>query len=403
MLPARLRGVARPRFLVVAAAVLVTAVAPAVASWTVPGTGSGVAQASPDFHAPSVNSATIAPVGMTAAGGGVRAGGQFVVYAKLTDPGGTGVASARSNVAALAAGATSVVLSPCVSSCTIGATTYTWSSAPVTADAGLTQGTKSFTVWGTDNASNTGSPTSFSVVADNTSPTVSAGVIVASATSGVGYVRQGGTYVVYASATDGGSPASGIATVTADVSTLNAGVTALALPACTSSCTVGGTTYGFKSAVTTAGSPVAQGAFSFPVTATDKAGGTGAFSVSGTVDDTAPTVSAATVLTSGSTTPGFVKSGGTYIVYANATDGGAPASGITTVKTDVSALTSGQTALALSACTSSCTVAGITYGYKSSSKTAGTLGAGPIAFTVTATDKASGATTSSLSAAVDKA
>ena len=51
-------------------------------------------------------------------------------------------------------------------------------------------------------------------------------------------------------------------------------------------------------------------------------------------------MSAATVLTSGSTTPGFVKSGGTYIVYANATDGGAPASGITTVKTDVSALTS---------------------------------------------------------------
>ena len=401
MLPARLRGVARPRFLVVAAAVLVTAVAPAVASWTVPGTGSGVAQASPDFHAPSVNSATIAPVGMTAAGGGVRAGGQFVVYAKLTDPGGTGVASARSNVSALAAGATSVVLSPCVSSCTIGATTYTWSSAPVTADAGLTQGTKSFTVWGTDNASNTGSPTSFSVIADNTSPTVSAGVIVASATSGVGYVRQGGTYVVYASATDGGSPASGIATVTADVSTLNTGVTALALPACTSSCTVGGTTYGFKSAVTTAGSPVAQGALSFPVTATDKAGGTGTFSVSGTVDNTAPTVSAATVLTSGSTTPGFVKSGGTYIVYANATDGGAPASGIATVKTDVSALTSGQTALTLSACTSSCTVAGITYGYKSSSKTAGTLGAGPIAFTVTATDKASGATTGSFSVAVD--
>ena len=177
-----------------------TAAAPAVASWTVPGTGSGVAQASPDFHAPSVNSATIAPVGMTAAGGGVRAGGQFVVYAKLTDPGGTGVASALADVSALAAGATSVALTPCVSSCTIGATTYTWSSAPVTADAGLTQGTKSFTVWGTDNASNTGSPTSFSVVADNTSPTVSAGVIVASATSGVGYVRQGGTYVVYASA-----------------------------------------------------------------------------------------------------------------------------------------------------------------------------------------------------------
>jgi Bacterial Ig-like domain (group 3) len=401
VLPARLRGVARPRFLVVVAAVLVTAAAPAVASWTVPGTGSGVAQASPDFHAPSVNSATIAPVGMTAAGGGVRAGGQFVVYAKITDPGGTGVASALADVSALAAGSSAVSLSPCVSSCTIGGTAYTWSSAPITADAGLTQGTKSFTVWGTDNAANVGVPKAFSVVADNTSPTVSAGVIVASATSGVGYVRQGGTYVVYANASDAGSPASGIATVTADVSALNAGVTALALPACTSSCSIGGTTYGFKSAVTTAGSPVTEGALSFPVKATDKAGGTGTFSVSGTVDNTAPTVSAATVLTSGSTTPGFVKSGGTYIVYANAADGGAPASGITTVKTDVSTLTAGQTALALSACTSNCTIGGVTYGYKSSSKTAGTLGAGPIGFTVTATDKASGATTGSFSVAVD--
>ncbi len=145
MLPARLRGVARPRSLAVVAVVLVTTAAPAVASWTVPGSGSGVAQASPDFHAPSVNSATIAPVGMTAAAGGVRAGGQFVVYAKITDPGGTGVASARADVSALAAGSTSVVLNPCVASCTIGGTTYTWSSAPITADAGLTQGTTSFT------------------------------------------------------------------------------------------------------------------------------------------------------------------------------------------------------------------------------------------------------------------
>ena len=167
-------------------------------------------------------------------------------------------------MSALAAGSTSVVLNPCVASCTVGGTTYTWSSAPITADAGLTQGTTSFTVSGTDNSSNTGTPTSFSVIADNTSPTVSAGVIVASATSGVGYVRQGGTYVVYASASDAGSPASGIATVTADVSALNAGVTALSLPKCTSSCTIGGVTYGFKSAVTTAGSPVAEGALSFP-------------------------------------------------------------------------------------------------------------------------------------------
>jgi len=401
--PARLRGVARPRLLAAVAVALVAAATPAVASWTVPGNGSGVAQASPDFHAPSVNSATIAPVGMTAAGGGVRAGGQFVVYAKLTDPGGTGVASALADVSALAAGSTAIPLSPCVASCTIGGTAYTWSSAPISADAGLTEGTKSFSVWGTDNAANTGAPKPFSVTADNTNPTASAAVVVASATSGVGYVRQGGTYVVYANAADGGSPASGIATVTADVSTLNSGVTALSVPKCTSSCSIGGVTYGFKSAVTTAGSSVTQGAFSFPVTATDKAGGTGSFTASGTVDNTAPAVSAAAVVSTSSSTPGFIKSGGSYIVYANAADGGAPASGISTVKADVSGATAGQTALSLSACTSSCTIAGVTYGYKSSTKTADTLSASSIGFTVTATDKASNAAPGSFSVAVDNA
>jgi hypothetical protein len=401
VLPARLRGVARPRFLGIVAVALAAAATPAVASWTVPGNGSGGAQASPDFHAPSVNGATIAPVGMTAAGGGVRASGQYVVYAKLSDPGGTGVASARADVSALTAGASSVALTPCVASCTIGSTTYTWSSAPLSADPGLGEGTKSFSVWGTDNASNTGSPTAFSVTADNTNPTASAAVVVASATSGVGYVRQGGTYVVYASASDAGSPASGIATVTADVSALNAGVTALSLPKCTSSCSVGGVTYGYKSAVTTAGTPLGEGAFSAPVTATDKAGGTGSVTASGSIDNTAPSVTAAAVVTSATSSAGYVKSGGTYLVYANASDGGAPASGIATVKADVGAITAGQTALTLSACTSSCTIGGVTYGYKSASKTADTLSAGSIGFTVTATDKASGAATSSFSVTVD--
>jgi hypothetical protein len=360
-----------------------------------------VAQASPDFHAPSVNSATIAPVDMTAAGGGVRAGGQFVVYAKLTDPGGTGVASASADISSIAAGMTSVALSPCVSSCTIGSTTYTWSSVPISADAGLTEGTQSFSVWGTDNASNTGSPTAFSVIADNTSPTASAAVVVASATSGVGYVRQGGTYVVYASASDAGNPASGIAAVTADVSALNAGVTMLSLPKCSSGCKVGGVTYGYKSAVTTAESSLAEGTFSVPVTATDKAGGTGSITAAGSVDNTAASVTAAAVVTSATSSAGYLKPGGTYLVYANASDGGAPASGIATVKADVSAITAGQTALSLSACTSSCTIGGVTYGYKSSSKTADALNAGTVGFTVTATDKAAGASSGSYSVVVD--
>ena len=161
----------------------------------------------------------------------MRAGGQFVVYAKITDPGGTGVASAVADVSALAAGATSVVLTPCLTSCTIGATTYTWSSAPVTADAGLAQGTKSFTVSGTDNASNTGAPTPFSVRPDNTNPTASAGVIVASATSAVSATsaRAAPMWSTRARPTPV-RPRAASPTVTADVSALNAGVTALSAP-----------------------------------------------------------------------------------------------------------------------------------------------------------------------------
>ena len=54
--------------------------------------------------------------------------------------------------------------------------------------------------------------------------------------------------------------------------------------------------------------------------------------------------------TSTTSVAGYVRSGGSYLVYANASDAG---SGISTVKADVSGLTSGQTALALSACTTS--------------------------------------------------
>src|SRR6185295_15842553 len=102
---------------------LVVTATTAWAAWSVPGTGSGAAIASPDFHSPSVSLSTIAPTGVTAAGGGARAG--------------AGVASARADVSALGTGMSSVPLTPCVTACTIGTKTYGWKSAPVTADAGL--------------------------------------------------------------------------------------------------------------------------------------------------------------------------------------------------------------------------------------------------------------------------
>ncbi|HEV7362579.1 MAG TPA: Ig-like domain-containing protein [Mycobacterium sp.] len=378
-----------------ATGLLLTAVVPsAIAAWSIPATGQGSAVASPDFHAPSVTASTVAPVGMTAVGGSVKAGSQYIVYAQVTDPG-TGVASVHTNISSLTAGAASVALTPCVASCTIGAKTYAYSSAPVTADAALGQGTKSYSVWAADNIGNTSSPISYSATVDNTAPTVTAAAIAASPSNGAGWLHQGGNYIVYANAADTGGA---VATVTANVNSVTPGTTSLSLPKCTTSCTAGGVTYGFKSAVTVATTPLAAGNANFSVTVTDAAASTATGVYQATVDNTAPSQSVAVVAVSTTSAAGFVKSAGSYVVYANATDAG---SGISSVVTDVSGLTSGQTALAMPACISSCTVGGVTYGYKSASKTVGALPEGQIAYTVTATDLASNTTTGHYSATVD--
>lgn len=394
---ARLRGLLHPRRSLVLLAVFLVGVTTASATWHLPGAGAGAAQASTDFHAPSVTGSTIAPQGSSAAGA-IKPGATFVVYANVVDPGVSGVAWVRTNVSSLKTGSTSVSLSPCTTGCTIGTTTYGWSTAPLTADAGLTQGTRSYGVWSQDNANNLGTTVNYSAIVDSTSPSVTAAVVAMASPATVGWVHRSGTYTVYASATDAGSPASGIAAVTADVSSLTPGTTSVALPACTSACSVGGVTYGFKSAVTVAGSAITDGSASVSLSAADKAGNTAAGSASATVDSTPPTVTAAVVVNTTPSDAGYLKPGNNYVVYANAAD----TAGLSTVTADVSALTSGQTAVAMSACTTSCTYGGVTYGYKTASKTAGAaIAAGPTAFTITATDKAANATPGTYSVAVD--
>ena len=61
---------------------------------------------------------------------------------------------------------------------------------------------------------------------DSTPPVVSGSVISKTTPYVPGFIRQGGTYHVYANVTDAGS---GVATVTANVSTVTTGQTALAL------------------------------------------------------------------------------------------------------------------------------------------------------------------------------
>lgn len=118
-------------------------------------------------------------------------------------------------------------------------------------------------------------------------------------------------------------------------------------------------------------------------------------------DWTAPTASASVIGKSSGGTPGFVRAGGSYFVYANVSDTGNPASGTSTVTADASALTSGATAVSLSS--GSFSAGGVSYGYRSGSLTAGAgVTEGAKAYTVSATDAAGNSgTRSGLSVTVD--
>jgi hypothetical protein len=143
-------------------------------------------------------------------------------------------------------------------------------------------------------AATTSNPTSTITAApDWTAPTASASVIGRSAgcaPTTPGYLKQGSSYYVYANVSDTGNPASGVSTVTANVSSLSAGQTALALAS--GSFPIGGTTYGRRSAAVAADAVLTAGSKTYSLTSTDVAGNNGTQSgFSATVDNTAPTAS----------------------------------------------------------------------------------------------------------------
>jgi hypothetical protein len=150
-----------------------------------------------------------------------------------------------------------------------------------------TAGLAQQSVWGNFTAKTTSAGNSITAAADFRAPTASASVIGKTAGGTVGQIKKGGTYYVYANASDTGNPASGVSTVAANVSTITSGSTAAALSA--GSFSAGGVTYGYRSAALTAGSTLAAGSYTYSLTLKDVAGNsktqTG-FTV--TVDNTAP-------------------------------------------------------------------------------------------------------------------
>ncbi|MGZ6545010.1 MAG: hypothetical protein ACXVEI_06830, partial [Actinomycetota bacterium] len=129
-------------------------------------------------------------------------------------------------------------------------------------------------------------------VVDSTPPTVSAAVISKTTGDTAGWVKQGGTYFVYANANDaaGTTGSHVVSTVSANVANVTTGQTAVALTTTGGPWTVGGVSYTYRSASLTATNPQTAGSKSFAVTATDVAGNTSAaFNGSVTVDNTVPT------------------------------------------------------------------------------------------------------------------
>ncbi|HEY3729321.1 MAG TPA: hypothetical protein VGL51_19240 [Solirubrobacteraceae bacterium] len=127
----------------------------------------------------------------------------------------------------------------------------------------------------------------FSAAADFVAPTATAAAVGRSTAYLTGYINQGATYYVYANVTDAGNPASGTATVTANVSSLTPSDTAV--PLTPGTYTAGGTPYNYRSAALTAASGLTAGSQSYTITSTDHAANSGTQSFTTIVDNTPPT------------------------------------------------------------------------------------------------------------------
>ena len=123
--------------------------------------------------------------------------------------------------------------------------------------------------------------------------------------------------------------------------------------------------------------------------------GTNNFSAA--ADTAPPTVSRAIVAKTSGATPGTIRQGGAYYVYAQVTD----SSGVSSVTANASSFTGGAASASLS--TGSWTIGGQGYNYRSAQLTADSplVTGSSYSYTITATDAASNSTSPSYSAAIE--
>ena len=134
-----------------------------------------------------------------------------------------------------------------------------------------------------------GSNTAITAAKFDVSPPSISGIVIAKSTGTGQYlsgsIKPSGTFYVYANVLDTGTSPSGVATVTADVSSIKAGATAVALVA--GSYTVAGVPFNYRSAAQTADNKAA-GSYSYSLRAVDNAGNVATTTASVTVDSTVP-------------------------------------------------------------------------------------------------------------------
>lgn len=126
---------------------------------------------------------------------------------------------------------------------------------------------------------------SVTAAADFRAPTVTVSAIGKSQGGATGFVKKAGTYFVYANVSDSGNPASGVESVTANLTSLaGAGTVALS----PGSFSAGGQSYNYRSALQTAGSSLAEGTVSYSIATADKAANSATANWPVSVDNTAP-------------------------------------------------------------------------------------------------------------------
>lgn len=135
--------------------------------------------------------------------------------------------------------------------------------------AGLVAGSTSFSEAAfTADTSNGGN--GFTTAPDWVAPTVTRAAVVRDGATVAGRIAPGRAYYVYAEITDSGNPASGVASVSANLSALTSGAATTALAA--GSWTVAGQSYGYRAGPVSSDALLAAGAVTFSISATDAAG-----------------------------------------------------------------------------------------------------------------------------------